>query len=372
MTTPDSTPTPPPAGRPPVDWRGALRRTAQAVARVVRILAGDGESPLADLRAAFSHLKWTRVFWGLVGLAIAGYLTTGVYIVSPGEAAVVRRFGAVVEPRVEPGAHYRLPWPVDRVDIVNVGDVRREVVGVTEPEEGHDHPEPPSKLQVLSGDTNVIDVEIVVQYQVRDPAAYLVNVQYAPYRLVRDAVRQAVTQLVSQLPVDAILTTERQALQNAVRDETQQRLDGYNSGLVIVGLNLQKAFPPDEVAAAFTDVNSAREDKARAVNEATGYANSLLPEARGEAQGILAAAAAYRSNVLAQANGAAQAFEAVLAEYQTNSQIYGEDVTRYRLYLETLEKILPRVQVYTVDTANGGTVNLRLFGNPAAPPTPAP
>ncbi len=170
----------------------------------------------------------------------------------------MRRFGMVIEPRAAPGAHYRLPWPVDRVDIINVSDVRREIVGVPQPEEGHDHPEPPTKLQVLSGDTNVIDVEIVVQYQVRDPAAYLVNVQYAPYRLVRDAVRQAVTSLVSQQPVDAILTTERQALQNDIRAETQKRLDEYNSGLVVVGINLQKAYPPDEVAAAFTDVNSAR------------------------------------------------------------------------------------------------------------------
>ena len=149
-------------------------------------------------------------------------------------------------------------------------------------------------------------------------------------------------------------------------------MDAYNSGLVIVGINLQKAFPPDEAAAAFTDVNSAKEDKNRAINEATGYANSLIPEARGQAEKVLSDADAYRSNVLGQANGAAQAFEAMLAEYQTNSKIYGEAVTRYRLYLEALEKILPRVQIYTVDTVNGGTVNLRLFGNPASTPTPAP
>ncbi len=371
MTTDTPTPPPPPQ-RPRFDWPGLLRQIGRAVSRFLGILVGDGVSPLADLRAAFGHLKWNRILWGLIGFALAGYLVTGVYIVAPGEAAVVRRFGAIVEPRVEPGAHYRLPWPFDRVDIVNVGDVRREVVGVAEPEEGHEHPEPPAELQVLSGDTNVIDVEIVVQYQVRDPAAYLVNVQYAPYRLVRDAVRQAVTGLVNQQPVDDILTVERQAIQDAIRVETQKRLDDYNSGLVVVGLNLQKAFPPDDVAAAFTDVNSAREDKARAINEATGYANSLLPEARGQADGVLAQAQAYRSDALAQANGAAQAFESVLAEYQTNSEIYGEDVTRYRLYLETLERILPRVQVYTVDTRNGGEVNLRLLGNPAPTPTPAP
>lgn len=359
-TNPPTPPTPPPS----FDWSDAYRRVTQAIARFFRILIGDGESPVDDLRAAFGHLNPRRIIWGIVGLALAGYFATGIYVVAPGELGVVRRFGAVVEPRAAPGLHYRLPWPIDRVDVVNVSDVRREVVGVVEPEEGHEHPEPPSKLQVLSGDTNVIDVEIVVQYQVRDPQAYLLNVQYAPYRLVRDAVRQAVTTLMSQQPVDAILTTERQALQDDIRTETQKRLDEYNSGLVVVGINLQKAFPPDEVSAAFTDVNSAKEDKNRAINEATGYANSLIPEARGQAEKILADAEAYRSNVLGQANGAAQAFEAVLAEYQTNSKIYGEDVTRYRLYLEVLEKILPRVQIFTVDTENG-TVNLRLFGNPA-------
>lgn len=362
----------PPTPPPPFDWRAAYTRVTQAIARLFRILKGDGESPLDDLRAAFGGLKPRRIFSGLAWLAIAVYFATGVYVVAPGELGVVRRFGAVVEPRIGPGLHYRLPWPIDRVDVVNVSDVRREVVGVVEPEEGHEHPEPPSKLQALSGDTNVIDVEIVVQYQVRDPEAYLLNVQYAPYRLVRDTVRQAATALISQQPVDAILTSERQALQDGIRAETQKRLDEYKSGLVVVGINLQKAFPPDEVAAAFIDVNSAKEDKNRAINEADGYANSLIPEARGQAQKILSDAESYSSNVLGQANGAAQAFEAVLAEYQTNSKIYGEDVTRYRLYLEILEKILPRVQIYTVDTANGGTINLRLFGNPAPTTTPTP
>ncbi len=369
MTNNSLPPTPP----PPFDWRGALIRVIQTIVRLARNLIGEGESPLDDLRAAFRHIKPRRIIWGLVMLAFAGYLSTGVYLVAPGELGVVRRFGAVIEPRVASGLHYRLPWPIDRVDVVNVSEVRREVVGVVESEQGHEHPEPPSKLQVLSGDTNVIDVEIVVQYQVREPAAYLFNVQYAPYRLMRDAVRQAVTSLISQQPVDSILTTERQSLQDGIRVETQKRLDEYNSGLVVVGINLQKAFPPDEVAEAFTDVNSAKEDKNRAVNEATGYANSILPEARGQADGILAQADGYRSNVLGQATGAAQAFESVLAEYKTNSKIYGADITRYRLYLEILESILPRVQIYTVDTANGGTVNLRLFGNSAAPTsTPAP
>lgn len=360
-----ATPTPPdPEGeRPSINWRAIAGQVKQAIRHFIRILIGDGESPLDDLKSAFGHIQPQRILWGLIGLALLTYLLTGIYMVDPGEAGVVRRFGAVIVPRAEPGLHYRFPWPVDQVNIININDVRRESVGILEPEEGHEHPEPPSKLQVLSGDTNVIDIELIVQYQVRDPAAFLINVQYAPYLLIRDVARQVVTDLLSRQPVDAILTTERQSLQQGIQTEMQRRLDAYGSGLAVVGINLQKAFPPDEVANAFTDVNSAREDKTRALNEANGYANSIIPEARGQAQQIMANAQGYRSDALAQANGAAQAFEAVLVEYETNSQIYGEDVTRYRLYLETLEKILPRVQVYVVDSDNGGAVNLRLFGN---------
>lgn len=368
----DTPSTPPPPDRPPINWSALINSFVSTVRRAIRVVVGDGESPLTDLRSAFSNLKPGRILAGLIALAMIGYLLTGVYVVAPGEAAVVRRFGAVIDANVAPGLHYRLPLPIDRVDIVNVSEVRREVVGVVAQEEDHDHPEPPSKLQVLSGDTNVIDVEIIVQYQVSDPANYLINVQYAPYRLIRDAVRQAVTSVMGQLPVDAILTTERQTLQNSIRSETQQRLDAYNSGLTIVGINLQKAFPPDEVANAFVDVSSARVDRERAINDATGYANSLLPQTRGEAQRILAEASAYRSDIVGQASGEAQAFEAILTEYQTNSAIYGEEVTRYRLYLETLEAILPRVQIYVVNAQNGETVNLRLLGSMPTGDTSSP
>ena len=371
MTTNDPTPMPTPPNRPRFEALAVLRWLRNTLRAGLRPLAGAGAATLADVRAAFGNINPRGLLWGVLGLVALAYLASGIYIVAPGEAGVVRRFGAVFEPRAAPGLHYRLPWPVDRVDLVNISEVRRETVGVATPEEDHEHPEPPGKLQALSGDTNVIDVEIVVQYQVRDPALYLLNVRYAPYRLVRDAARAAVTSLVTTQNVDNILTVDRQGLQNAIRAEAQAQLDAYNSGLAIVGINLQKAFPPDEVAAAFTDVNSAREDKARAINEAQGYANSLLPQARGQAEQIAADAQAYRSNVIGQANGAAQAFESVLAEYQTNSRIYGKDVTRYRLYLETLDKILKRTQVYVVDSANGGTLNLRLFGNPTTTQAPA-
>jgi membrane protease subunit HflK len=347
--------------RVPLPVIGVLGEIARSALARIGAMGGDAAG---DMRSAIGKLPKRRIVLGVIALLILMYLLSGVYVVAPGEAAVVRRFGAVMSPPQGEGLHYRLPWPIDRADIVNVGQVRRESVGLTEAEPEHpDHPEQPEKLQAITGDTNVIDVELIVQYQVSDPVAFLFNSRYAPYRLVRDAVRYAVTQLTVTRGVDAILTSERQAYQDGIRAEAQKQLDAYNSGLQIVGLSLQKAYPPDEVANAFRDVSSAREDKTRAVNEAQGYANSIIPEARGQAQNVLSQAQAYQSDAIGRAQGGAQAFNAVLQEYQNSTQIYGSDLTRYRLYLETLDLILPRVQTYVVDVKNGSTFNLRLFGN---------
>lgn len=330
--------------------------------QILRKLAqsDDDASPTDDLKAAFAGLPLRRLAWSGLGLLVAAYLLSGIYIVEPGQAGVVRRFGAVVQPRALEGLNYALPRPFDQVDIVNISQVRREVVGVLAPDEDHDHPEPASKLQVLSGDTNIIDFEVVVQYQINRPTDFLFNIDEPAYQLVRDVTRQAVIQQVGSLPVDNILTTERQRVQDLIRVEVQARLDNYQSGLTVLNVNLQKAFPPDEVADAFVAVSSAREDKERTINQAQGYANSLLPEARGQAQRILAEAEAYRTEEVNRAQGEGQAFEAVQAEFETNSLIYGQDITLYRLYLETMETILPRVGVYVVNPDQDGEVTLRL------------
>ncbi len=323
---------------------------------------------LGDLRGSLAGFPIRRLLSFLALLPVIIYILSGVYVVNPGEAAVVRRFGVVVQGRVEEGLHYRLPWPIDQVDTVNVATVRRESIGLTEPPgEGHVHDEPMDKFRALTGDTNIVDVEVIIQYQVRNPADYLFNIDYPPHRLIREAVRGSVTNLIAGLPVDEILTTERQRLQEAIRLDTQRRLDGYSSGLAIVNVNLQKAYPPDEVAEAFRDVASAGEDKAKAINEAQGHANSIVPEARGEAQKILAEANAYKAQVVNASKGAAQAFDSVLSEYQSNSQIYGREITLYRYYLESVEKILAKARVYVVNNADGEDVNLRLIDGAQAP-----
>ena len=356
-------PSTPPTETPPAASRPAVAR------RLLRALAAAARDWGQDLRGALTGFPLRRLAVGLGLVPIVAYALSGVYVVNPGEAAVVRRFGVVAQPRVEAGLHYRLPWPVDRVDIVNVGGVRRESVGVMAPTgDGHVHDEPMSGFRALTGDTNIIDVEVVVQYQVRDPADFLLNVDYPPHRVIREVVRGSVTNLVAALPVDAVLTTDRQRLQEAIRADAQRRLDDYGAGLAIVSVNLQKAYPPDEVAEAFRDVASAGEDKAKAVNEAQGHANSIVPEARGDAQKVLADANAYAAQVVNGAQGAAQAFDAILAEYKTNSQVYGRQVTLYRYYLESMERILPRVRVYVVNNADGDGVNLRLLDGAPNPP----
>jgi membrane protease subunit HflK len=336
---------------------GALSRAWGTVKQVLR---GDGYSPIEDLRAAFGHLKPRRILLLLLALGAAAYLLSGIYTVQPGEAAVVRRFGKVVAPWVSAGLHYRLPWPIEEETIVNVSEVRRESVGLTEPEPDHPlHPEVPAKFQALSGDTNIVEYEVVVQYQIKEPADYLFNLDYPPYQIMRDAVRTAITSLTGSTGVEDILTTERQVLQSDLRQEVQTLLDQYGAGLAVVSVNLQKAYPPDEVADAFRDVSSAREDKSRSINQAEAYSNSIIPEARGQAEGIRSEAMAYAQAVVDQATGAAEGFEAILAEYEANTLIYGEDVTRYRLFLETMEKILPQVRTYVVQA--GEAINLRLL-----------
>lgn len=319
-----------------------------------------GSSALAALRARgllqVDHAHHPRPIWraflpvAAVAL-VALYFVSGLYVVQPDERAVVRRFGLVVATSVAPGLHYRLPWPVDRVDIVSVTTIRRAET---------------DRALMLTGDENLINVRLGVHYLIADPVAYLFRVTDAD-GMVSAAAEAAVRQMVAEEAVDDVLTVDKALIQARAAEIAQATLDAYETGLKIVDVQLLESSPPEAVADAFRDVASAGEDKAKAINEAQGHANSIVPEARGEAQKILAEANAYAAQAVNAAQGAAQAFESVLAEYQTNSRIYGQRVTLYRYYLETMEQILPRVRVYVVNTADGEQVNLRLIDGSPAP-----
>ena len=321
--------------------------------------SGDGKTT-EDMRGAFGHLHFRRIGVGALLVVLGMYLASGLYMVNPGEEAVERLFGRVVKERIGEGPHYRLPWPVQQVDRVNVSEVRREGIGLILPEHRGVHSSP-RKIQILTGDENIVDLQMVIQYRISDPAQYLFNVDYRPYQLINEVIRSTVTRISSDMRVDDILTIAKEEIQRIVRAEAQRLLDAYQSGLSIVTVNIKKMYPPDEVADAFRDVASAREDKARTINQAEGYRNSVLPRAKGEAQKLLREAEGYQAEVVNKASGEAQRFSQMVAEYQRSARATSVDVTLERLYLETMEKIMPRVKKYIVHSEGRGTANLRFI-----------
>lgn len=319
------------------------------------------DNALTDISEAFRHLRVGLIASALAVVAAGLYLLTGFYTVKPGEQGVVKRFGQVQAQVSQPGAHYRLPWPIDKVEIVGVGEARRAEIGLLLPE--HRHPAfMQEKVQLLTGDENVINVEAVVHYKIKDAARYLYRVNFSEERLLHNAVTAALVELIGQMGVDDILTTEKISAQAKILWTAQKVLDDYESGLQLTAFNIQAIVPPTDVADAFRDVTTAREDKEQTINQSRGYSNSIIPEARGKAREITTEAEAYRTTVVNRAQGDATRFDGMLAEYRKNSAIYSEDVTRYRLYLETMEKILPGVKKYVLQpVAEGAKVNLKFL-----------
>ncbi|HDZ76565.1 MAG TPA: FtsH protease activity modulator HflK [Candidatus Omnitrophica bacterium] len=320
-------------------------------------------SAIDDILKAFKHINLKVVLWVLFVVSLALYLLTGVYVVNPGEQAVVKRFGRVLEGVVTEGIYYSFPRPVDIVERVNVSEVRRADIGVNLPEHKHDI-FPPQKIQLLTGDENVVNVEAIVHYKIKDAAKYLYNVNFSDERLLRNSVEAALVSLIGNMAVDDILTIEKLKAQGLIMWKAQEMLDKYESGLRITAFNIKAIVPPREVADAFRDVTAAKEDKERTINMARGYYNSLIPEARGKAQEAISQAESYRIEVVNMAKGDTGRFEAMLTEYQKNRKIYTEDVTMYRLYLETMERILPRAKKYIINPSADGTkkVNLKFIG----------
>jgi len=319
----------------------------------------DG-SAFSDIKKAFSHLNPKKVVITVILGFLGIYLLTGIYIVNPGEQAVIRRFGAVLPQNISEGIHYRLPYPIDRVQKVSVSEVRRADIGMSLPEHVHKQNDTPQAIQVLTGDENIISSQAIVHYKVNDAAKFLFNVNGSSERLVRYSVEAALVKAMANMAVDDILSTEKVQLQNSIMQMTQESLDLYDAGIQITAFNIQAITPPDEVSTAFLDVTTAKEEKEKAINEAQGYYNSLIPKARAEANTILSKAETYKTQQVNTATGEAGKFLSMLQEYQKNSKIYTQDTTKYRLLLETFEKILPKVKKYIVDSSDG-SIDVKMF-----------
>lgn len=212
---------------------------------------------------------------------------------------------------------------------------------------------------MLTGDENIVSVEMVVQYKVSSVTDALFNVrglgafESSNDGLIHDACEAALRQVVGRHGIDEVLTEGKLLVQTEIQEKLQELFNVYQCGLTVETVQLQSVGPPEQVDAAFKDVASAKEDREKLVNEARGYQNDIIPKARGEAERMLKEAEAYTVERVRRAQGDADRFGAVYAEY-----IKAPDVTERRLYIETMERILPKIQKYIVDADGKGVINL--------------
>jgi len=311
------------------------------------------EDPVRALFGEDFKFNWLWLKW-IIPIAVVLWLLSGIYIVRPGEQGVVRRFGRAVRV-TPPGPHYRLPGPIEKVDKVKVKQVRRIEIGFRTISSGTPsrYRFVPAESLMLTGDEQIVDAQIIVQYQVNDPEKFLFNVKdlEKPQGALMDASEVALRQVVGQRPIDDVLIEEKLQVNIDIRELLQQIIDRYDSGIKIKEVKLQTVRPPKEVEKAFSDVVSAKEDKDRVMKEADGYREDLLPKARGEAQKIIREAEAYKAERIKHAQGDADRFLVVLKEYEK-----AKDVTRKRLYLETMEQILPGIRKFVIDPEVGGNL----------------
>jgi modulator of FtsH protease HflK len=289
--------------------------------------------PIQPKARRFRHALW---------YLLAAWLLSGIYIVQTDQQGLVTQWGRVVEPRVFPGIHYALPWPIDTVYKLKVRELRRRVIGGDIPDTVLGRTQAVT-AEFFSGDQNLINIRVVVQYSVSNPRDFLFQAQDAD-RIVGLAVESELVRRVAHTTVDDILTTQKLAIQGDVLRAAQKLVDSYQTGALISSINIESVSPPPETAEAFRSVAGARSDAFRIVNEADGYANDLLPRARGEADQLLDQAHSYADGKINRATGDSSHFNAVAAEYAKTPQ-----VTSTRVYLEALEIVLPKLKKLIVD-----------------------
>jgi modulator of FtsH protease HflK len=277
---------------------------------------------------------------GLIVLVLLWGVMSTYYTVQPEERAVVKRFGSVIKV-TDPGLHFKIPFGIDDVQLVATERVLKQEFGFrTEGTDGRtqyaarDFPE---ESLMLSGDLNVIDVEWVVQYRIADPMKFLYAMR-EPTRTLRDISESVMRRVVGNRLGSEVLTIARVEISNTARDEIQTAMNHYDNGIHVVTVELQDVVPPQAVQPAFNEVNEARQERERMINEATKVANSEIPRARGQANRAIAEAEGYATERVNGALGETARFRSILAEYRS-----APDVTRSRMYLETLDQVLPGI-----------------------------
>ena len=307
-----------------------------------RVMIGDQEIEIPEF-----NFKITPVIFAGIVL----WLLTGVYIVGPDEVGVVRTFGEFTRV-TQSGLNWKFPAPIETANTPKVTEVKRIEIGFRSLKNGQYRTVEKESL-MLTGDENIVDAEMIVQYKIKDPVSYLFKI-VEPELTVRQAAEASLRTVVGRNKIDETLTTGKFAIQEETKLQLQAILDKYESGIHVVAVQLQDVSPPKEVIGAFKDVASAKEDKNRMVNQAEGYRNDVIPKARGEAEAMIRDAEGFRDSRVKRAEGDAAKFTTILKEYNK-----AKTITEKRLYLETMEKVLPDVEKIIVpDKDSGNMLNL--------------
>jgi len=292
----------------------------------------------------------------LLGAALALWLFTGVYMVGPDEVGVVRTFGEFTRV-AQSGLNYHFPYPIEQVNTPAVTEVKRIEIGFRTLRNGQYRSVEKESL-MLTGDENIVDAEMIVQYKIKDPVKYLFRIM-EPELTVREAAEASLRTVVGRNKIDETLTTGKFKIQEETKIQLQLILDKYDSGIHVVAVQLQDVSPPKEVLGAFKDVASAKEDKNRMINQAEGYRNNVIPIARGEAEAMIRDAEGFKQARIKRSEGDAVKFTTILREYRK-----AKSITRKRLYLETMERVLPNIEKIIIPDKNSGNMLNLLNLNP--------
>ncbi|MFV2092680.1 MAG: FtsH protease activity modulator HflK [Hyphomicrobiales bacterium] len=288
----------------------------------------------------------------IVLVAVGLWAASGFYTVEPDEQGVVLRFGKFVQ-LTQPGLNYRLPFPIESSVTPKVTKVNRVEVGMRGglqdgPGRGSAVRDVPEESLMLTGDENIVDVDFTVFWVIKNAADYLFNVQN-PEGTVKSVAESAMREVVGTSEIQPILTGEKLKTEVDVQELMQKVLDSYVAGIQVTQVQLQKVDPPGAVIDSFRDVQAARADQERLGNEAEAYANKVVPEARGAAARIIQAAEGYRAGIVDAAVGQAARFESIYGEY-----VKAPEVTRQRMYFETMEKVFAGMDKIIIDQKDGG------------------
>jgi len=326
-------------GPPDLDelWRNFNRRLGELFGR--RRGGGGGEPP--------------RLFSGpslggaglLAGIVLAVWLASGFYIVVEGQRGVVLTFGKFAAETTS-GLNWRMPWPVQSHEIVNLSQVRTLEVGYR----NNVKTRVLKESLMLTDDENIVDLQFAVQYIVRDARQWLFNTK-RPDETAMQAAETSMREIIGKSKMDQILYESREEIQVKAQQLMQQILDRYKTGIQVSRITIQSAQPPEQVQAAFDDAVKAGQDRERQKNEGQAYANDVIPKARGAASRLMQEADGYRQRVIANADGDASRFKQVLAEYTK-----APAVTRERIYIETMQQVLASTSKVMLDYKGGGNL----------------